>query len=688
MLYRRWQIARPDPARCDALAAALGLPRLVCGVLCARGLDTPEAAEALCGEGEAFPDPTALPGMAAAAERIRRAVDGGERIAVFGDYDVDGVTATALLYLYLDSVSADVYYKLPSREDEGYGLSAAAVEQMASKGVRLIVTVDNGISANAAVDAARALGVDVVVTDHHLPPKTLPDAAAVVDPQRAGSDAACRVLSGVGVALMLAAALEECPPEELLPFYGDLAAIGTIADIMPLTGVNRRIVRAGLALLRATERPGLAALLAECGLAEKEPTAENISFAVAPRLNAAGRMDSAAAALELLLCEDPDEAGDWARALEEKNAARQKTEQEILQSVLDTLAADASYQADRLLVVWGRGYHPGVIGIVASRVVERFGKPAIIVSVDENGEGRGSGRGTAGFSLYDAIAACADRLIRFGGHAQAAGFSIREEELPAFRRAVNAWAATAYPVPAREALRVDLPVAVGELREQDVAALAALAPFGCGNPAPLFLVERAVIEAVQPLGEGKHTRLRLRQGAGVLYAAWFGRAPESLGYKAGDMVDAVISLSVFEGKNGPMLSARVREVRPAGLDDCYVEGAALYEALACGAPLTDAQRALLRPAREDTVAVYRALGAARDGVPADDLRPLFARLGAQNAGKALVSLEALRELSLAERAETPHGARWRLVPAKEKKDLASAPILRRLEAASEWKPER
>ncbi len=680
MLYRPWQIARPDPARRDALAAALGLPPLVCGVLCARGIDTPEAARALCGEGAAFPDPMGLPGMAAAVERIRRAVDGGERIAVFGDYDVDGVTATALLYLYLDSVSADVYYKLPSREDEGYGLSAAAVEQMASKGVRLIVTVDNGISANEAVGAARALGVDVVVTDHHLPPKTLPDAAAVVDPQLPGGEA-CRVLSGVGVALMLASALEECPPEELLPFYGDLAAIGTIADIMPLTGVNRRIVRAGLSLLRETERPGLAALLEECGLAEKEPAAENISFAVAPRLNAAGRMDSAAAALELLLCEDPDEARDWARALEEKNTARQKAEQEILQSVLDTIAADASYSADRLLVVWGRGYHPGVIGIVASRVVERFGKPAIIVSIDENGEGRGSGRGLAGFSLYDAIAACADRLIRFGGHAQAAGLSIREEALPEFRRAVNEWAARACPVPALPALRVDLPVTVSELRERDVAALSALAPFGAGNPVPLFLVERAVIEAVQPLSEGKHTRLRLRQGAGVLYAAWFGRAPETLAYQAGDTVDAVVSLSVFEGKNGPMLSARLRELRPAGLDERYLEGASLFEALLCGAPLTDAQRALLRPARADTVAVYRALGAARDGVPAEDLRPLFARLGAENAGRALVSLEALRELSLAERAGTPRGERWRLIPSKEKKDLASAPILRRLEAA-------
>ena len=681
MLYRSWQITRPDPARCDALRAALGLPRLVCGVLCARGLDTPEAARAMCSAESSFPDPILLPGMAAAVERIHRAIDSGERIAVFGDYDVDGVTATALLYLYLDSVSADVYYKLPSRGDDGYGLFPPAVEQMAAKGVRLIVTVDNGISAHEAADAARGLGVDIVVTDHHLPPPTLPDAVAVVDPQLPGSDEAYRRLSGAGVAFLLAAALEGCPPEELLPFYGDLAAVGTVADIMPLTGVNRRIVKTGLALLQQTERPGVAALLEESGFAEKTLTAENISFGLAPRLNAAGRMDSATGALELLLSEDPDDAEELAKQLNAKNAARQKTEQEISQEVFDTIAADGTYRTDRVLVVWGRGWHPGVIGIVASRVMEHFGKPAIIVSVDENGEGRGSGRGMEGFSLYDALAACSELLIRFGGHAQAAGCSIREEQLPAFRRAVNAWTLRNAPVPVRPALRIDLPVLVSELHEQAVAALSALEPVGSGNPAPVFLIENAVIETVYPLSEGKHTRLRLRQGQSVLYTALFGRAPEALGYAVGDAVDAAVSLSVYEGKNGPMLSARLLELRPAGLDEQYLESAALYEAFLCGTPLTDAQRMVLRPVRTDTVAVYRALGAAKDGVPADDLRPLFARLGAENTGKTLVSLEALRQLNLAEIAETPHGARWRLVPATEKKDLASAPILRRLEAA-------
>lgn len=398
-------------------------------------------------------------------------------------------------------------------------------------------------------------------------------------------------------------------------------------------------------------------------------------------LNAAGRMDSAAAALELLLCEDPEEAEAIVAGLEAQNAARQKAEQDILQGVLDSVAADETYGADRILVVWGRGYHQGVIGIVASRVVERFGKPAIIVSVDENGEGKGSGRSIAGVSLYNAIAACGDLLIRFGGHALAAGLSVREENLPAFRKAVNAWAAQEHPVLKRPALRLDAPLALSGLKEEDVAALSVLAPFGHGNPTPVFLVENAVIDAVYPLSEGKHTRLRLKQGGGVLYAAVFGQGPGALGYNVGDAVDAAVCLSVFEGKNGPMISARIKELRPAGLDEAYLEGTELYEALMCGAPLTESQRRALLPARADTVALYRAVGAARDGVPAGDLRPLFAKLGARGAGKALVSLEALRELSLLEQRETPQGARWCLVPAAGKKDLASAPILRRLEAA-------
>lgn len=682
MTYCPWRLAPQDEDAARRFAAETGMPQLVCGVLAARGCGTPEAARALCGPGGRLGDPMRLSGMPQAVARIQQAIDNGERIVVFGDYDVDGVTATALLYAYLDSAGADVYYKLPSRGEDGYGLSEAAVELMDEKDVTLIITVDSGISAAAAVRRAKELGMDVVVTDHHLAPAQLPEAAAVVDPQQPGDESGCGMLAGAGVAFKLVCALEGCDAEELLPVYGDLAAIGTVADIMPLVGENRRMVKAGLALLQETDRPGLAALIRQCGLEGKRLTAENISFALAPRLNAAGRMDDATAALELLLCEDEAQAAGLAAALEEKNAERQKTEQHIAQSVLDTLAADPSYETDRILVVWGEGYHQGVIGIVASRMVEKFGKPAIVIAVDEAGEGKGSGRSVPGVSLYDAIAACAPLLVRYGGHAQAAGLSVKKENLGALRRAINAWAAQQYPVPAAPPIEVDTRVQLAALSCEAVAGLEKLAPFGAGNPAPLFLVEDALLEGVYPLSEGKHVRLRLRQGSAVLNAVYFGKGPDTLCYAPGAQVDVVLALSIFEGKAGPTVSARVKDMRPAGLKDDYLDTLLPAQAALAGAVLGPHEVQQVYPQREDTAAVYRLLAAHPGGMCAEDLRGMFARCGAQRAGKVLVSLRALCELGLVQQRQDARGEFLHIVPTQGKKDLAAAPILQRLRGGS------
>ena len=451
---------------------------------------------------------------------------------------------------------------------------------------------------------------------------------------------------------------------------------------MPLVGENRRMVKAGLALLQETDRPGLAALIRQCGLEGKRLTAENISFALAPRLNAAGRMDDATAALELLLCEDEAQAAGLAAALEEKNAERQKTEQHIAQSVLDTLAADPSYETDRILVVWGEGYHQGVIGIVASRMVEKFGKPAIVIAVDEAGEGKGSGRSVPGVSLYDAIAACAPLLVRYGGHAQAAGLSVKKENLGALRRAINAWAAQQYPVPAAPPIEVDTRVQLAALSCEAVAGLEKLAPFGAGNPAPLFLVEDALLEGVYPLSEGKHVRLRLRQGSAVLNAVYFGKGPDTLCYAPGAQVDVVLALSIFEGKAGPTVSARVKDMRPAGLKDDYLDTLLPAQAALAGAVLGPHEVQQVYPQREDTAAVYRLLAAHPGGMCAEDLRGMFARCGAQRAGKVLVSLRALCELGLVQQRQDARGEFLHIVPTQGKKDLAAAPILQRLRGGS------
>ena len=475
------------------------------------------------------------------------------------------------------------------------------------------------------------------------------------------------------MAFKLAAALEGCDPEELLPFYGDLAAIGTVADIMTLEGENRHIVKAGLAALAHTDRPGLAALIRSCGFEGKALTAENISFGLSPRLNAAGRMDSAAEALELLLCEDEEEAERLAASLEDKNATRQKAEQEIAQSITEVIEADASYGADRILVVAGHGYHQGVIGIVASRIVEKYGKPAIIISVDETGEGKGSGRSIKGISLYSAIAACSDLLIRFGGHDLAAGLSVREEQIPALRRKINEWAVNEYPVVQSPPLEIDAAVHLSRLSAESVASLDVLAPFGAGNPAPVFVVENAVIDGVYALSEGRHSRIRLRQQGAPLYAVLFGKGPEELAYHVGDAVDAAVSLSVYEGKAGPMVSARIRDLRPAGIDEAYLESAGLCGAFFCGAQLPEEARALCCPERSDVADVYRLVRSSH--VSCDDLRPVFRALGERRAGRILASLRALEQLSLIEK--TPGGC-YRAVANAPKRNLDDAPVLQQL----------
>ncbi len=373
---------------------------LLAGVLVARGLTDASVVEELLGDGAPLSDPFLLKDMDLAVARIHQAIDDAQTIVVFGDYDVDGVTATALLYQHLKGMGADVKCMLPSREGDGYGLSRAAIQSIYDKGYRLIVTVDNGVSAVEEADFAASLGIELVITDHHLPPDPLPKAVAVVDPRRLDDESPFKGLSGAGVAFKLCAALDGCNPAEMLEYCGDLAAIGTVADVMPLQGENRTLVKAGLAQIQQSDRVGLNALLADAGLQGKTITAENISYAIAPRINAAGRMNSAVTALQLVLSEDEARAAELANALNDSNQARQKAEQEIAEAVDTQLAENLSLQEQRVVVVAGRGWHVGVIGIVASRLVERTARPCVVISIDEKGEGKGSGRSIDGFNLH------------------------------------------------------------------------------------------------------------------------------------------------------------------------------------------------------------------------------------------------------------------------------------------------
>lgn len=674
-MYRKWNIHTPDKNTSRELAEQAQMGKLLASVLVARGYETKAAVDQLLAEENTLPDPLLIKDISLAADRINKAIEQEEPMVIFGDYDVDGITATALLYSYLDSLGAQVFYKLPNRATDEYGLTPSTVDEVADKGIQLIITVDNGTSALEAAARAQERGVELVITDHHLPPETLPQVTALVNPCREDDSSPYKNLSGVGVAYMLAAAIEGCPAEELLPHLSDFAAIGTVADVMKLTGPNRILVRNGLAALQHTHRPGLVALIENCGLSGKNVTAENISYAIAPRINAAGRMDDATHALRLLLAESQEEAEELVLSLQEHNMARQKAEGEMVTAIAEQIEQTPELLNARVLVVAGDGWHQGVVGIVASRLVDRYAKPAVVISFDGE-DGRGSGRSTAGFSLHGAISSCGELLTRFGGHDLAAGLSIKRENLERFRQRINQWALENCPVPQAPVIEVDAPIGLQDISVEEVRQLERLDPCGSGNPGPRFCLQDVILDVVYPVSEGRHSRLRLKQGNNTLYAVLFGIGPEQLAYLPGDRMDALITLSIYQGRGEAQVSARVIELRPSGLGAMHIEQSALFESFSTGWQPSKEQIQLLHPSREDTAAVYRALRTGRP-VSYQDLRPLFYKLGEELTGRMLTSLAALEELGLI--ARDPEKGCYKVLPVDGKKDLASSKMLRRLE---------
>jgi len=516
----RWRADPYGVAAGRSLARGLGVSPVVGAILARRGFGDLEEARRFLAAEESH-DPLTLPGVPAACELILAHLGRGSSIAVFGDYDVDGVCSTAMLLRTLRALGADPVWELPSRVDEGYGLSEAAVERLAGRGVGLLVTVDCGITAVEPVAAARSAGLDVVVTDHHRPGDTLPD-CAVVHP--ALGDYGCPELCASGVVLKLSEALYAAAGRDAAEAGedADLAALATVCDLVPLRGENRRIVREGLVELGRTRKPGLRALMEIGGVVPAELSEHSLGFRLGPRINAAGRMQRADAALELLLTDDPARAGEVARELDFLNRDRQEAETRILFAAEAAAAAQADQAA---IVVAGEGWHPGVVGIVASRLVERWRRPCVVVALDPAAErpaaqaraGRGSGRSISAYDLHAGLAACSEHLIRFGGHRMAAGVELDADAVEPFRRALAAHAATALsPDDLIPVERVDAVVPGGDLGLELAEDLELLRPFGMGNPQPTLLVPAARFERVTAMGEEKeHSRFTLVTAGGA-----------------------------------------------------------------------------------------------------------------------------------------------------------------------------
>lgn len=608
MILRKWEVRPLDKERAAAFAQTYGVPFFLAMLMNIRGLDDAAHLREFLGEGEPLSDPFLLKDMDKAAARITRAVDNMEKIAVYGDYDADGVTSTAMLYSYLETRGADVIFYIPQREGEGYGMNMGAVEYLKEQGVSLIVTVDNGISSVQEVARANELGIDVVVTDHHRPQEILPDAVAVVDAYRPDDTSPYKHFSGVGIAFKLLMALEDGAGdvEDLLEAYSDLAAIGTIGDIVPLTGENRTLIRAGLEHLSQSDRPGVQALLENAGIAGKALTSTNVAFTLVPRINATGRMGAPERAVRLLISGYEEEAEVLSEEICADNEERRRVEAEIAEAAFADIEAKG-YMKDRVVVVDGENWHHGVIGIVASRVTERCGKPCMIISRGET-EAKGSGRSIEGFSLFEAICACGDLLLKFGGHPMAAGITLKPENIEAFRKRINQYAAEHFPQMPTQTVTLDCKLNPAALSVSMAQSLTQLEPFGNGNPQPVFGLFNMELSNVTPVGGGGHLRLTLEKNGAVITAMRFNTKPEELPYHIGDKIDLAVQLEAREFRGQPSLTVIVRDMKFAAFNtEKNIASLASFEKWQRGEVLSAEDKNRLYPDRACLAAIYRAL---------------------------------------------------------------------------------
>lgn len=655
MKMKRWVTAKPNLETVRSLARSCGFTPLAAAALCARGIDTPEAARAFLETDPAkLHDPMLLPDMAKARDTIRRAIEQGKKIAVFGDYDVDGVTSTCVMTRVLRSLGADVRHYIPDRLSEGYGLSMGAMDRLAQDGIGLIVTVDSGVSAFEEIARARELGMEVVVTDHHECREELPDANAVVNPKRADSTYPFAELAGVGVAFKLACALAgDGQQRAVLEQYADLVALGTVADVMPLVGENRIIVAAGLRRMAETQNVGLSMLLHESGQQGKRLTASTISFILAPRINAAGRLGHADMAAELFLTDDPRRAQTLAMALCEQNKQRQATENQILEQALQKLRREYDPLEDQVIVLAGEDWHHGVIGIVSSRICDRYACPTVLIAL-EDGIGKGSGRSVKGFNLYEALCDSAPLLERFGGHELAAGLTIREENIQQFHENMEAWAREhVNPQELMPILHIDCPIAPEFTSTEATRGLDVLEPFGMGNPQPVFSMCDLLVEEITPISSDRHVRLTLSKDGQTYTAMLFGTGQGGCGFAQGNYVDAAFCLEINEYRGRCSVQLVIRDIQ---LSTCEVMADQkilnLYNRFMSDGALTAREARVLLPERRDLVAVWRhILSRSEDGwlsVPDGALsrRVSWESRREINIGKLLVCLDVFSESRL------------------------------------------
>ncbi len=680
MKYGIWNVNAPDSGAVNALVSG-GYTPLASMVLASRGIRSPLEAKLLLGCDTPLPDPFEMTDMALAAGRVALAMDSGEKIAVFGDYDVDGITATCLLTDFLRRHGADVVSYIPGRLEEGYGLNPIAITQLWEQGVTLIITVDCGITAVAEAELCREKGIDLVITDHHECKDILPPAVAVVDPHRSDGGYPHKNLSGVGVAFKLASAL--CgSQEEVLEQYADMVCLGTVADVMPLQGENRVFVARGLQSLSHTHRPGIAALMAEAGCDPQNITASSIGFNLAPRINAAGRMGKIEMAIELFLTEDPERARDLARGLCELNRQRQSVESDIYTQAVSMLPTGQNVDA---IVLADESWHQGVVGIVASRIAEEYACPAFLICLDGE-HGKASSRSYGGFNLFSSLTALSPLLESYGGHELAAGFTITRNNIPEFRKQVSAIAAGFYrdDTP-RTQLDVDCAVPAELLTLKSVESLNVLEPCGNGCPKPTLMVKNLTVDQIRQVGAGKHMRLRLKSGYHYINGIYFSANAQTASIAPGDLVDVAFVPQINEFRGEKTVQMNITDIRPSCSAEALPESAG-YRSLKEGR-ITAREAAALTPDRATLGTVWRYLAGCGGEIQESPMclcRKIVRWSSAPlTLGQLMTCLDIFRDVGLLQQQRHHKYITITLTPGSAKADLTQSQTMQLLLRAKE-----
>ena len=667
MAIKKWVIRQADKERASQISEKFNIDPFVAFLMVSRGIvDDIDVVNFMTDE-FMLSSPFDMADMDEAVFTVSEAIENGDKICVYGDYDCDGVTSTTLLVDFLRSKGADVCYYIPSRETEGYGLNNSAIDEIARWGVNLIVTVDNGISAFDEAEHIYELGMSLVVTDHHqLTDGKLPRAEAVVNPHREDNAMDFRDFCGVGVAFKFAVAMDEDNVEDIVERYIDLVAIGTIADVMPLKEENRAFVRRGLQKLNNNPRKSLAPLIKRNS---NEITSQDIAFQICPRINAMGRMGDAKRAVEFLLCDDAAQAVSACNSLDEENASRQQVEQEIIEDVKKQIKKNPRLVASPVIVVAGKGYHHGVIGIVAAHILEKYGKPTFVIGIDENGVARGSARSVEGFNIFEALTACSDDMIQFGGHPLAAGITLKVDMIEKFSADINEFAIKNYPVMPQVELTLDFKLAPSYLNLDLVDSLSVLEPYGAGNSQAVFGIYKLRLLGVIPLSEGKHIRLDLQKKDTKIRVVKFSTSYDDFPYKPGDELNLAVKVSK-NAYNGKMyLSVQAVDIRLSSLDeDKYFAEKSAYDLYRYTGKVDES----LYPTREDCAFVYKYLKK-NNGYPYS-LENLYLRLqDNMTYGKLMFALKAFSQGGL---INYKKGITLNTV--KEKVNLEETPILKAL----------